>query len=763
MSSTPASIASSRVTTGRTLLQYQIGLKLGAGGMGEVYKAKDLRLGRDVAIKVLPPNMIGNPDSRQRFMREARAASLLNHPNIVTIHDIAEADGAQFIVMEYVSGKTLRDAIPAGGMAPAVALRYGQQIAGALAKAHGAGIVHRDLKPANIMVTQEDTVKVVDFGLAKLTESSLIGESDPTLTAQTEVGKIMGTAAYMSPEQAEGKLVDARSDIFSFGLVLYEMLSGQRAFAGDSPVATLAAILREEPPRLRDISPELDRIVARCLRKDPARRFQTMQDLRHALESASANPAPAPEFVPSIAVLPFANMSGDKENEYFSDGLAEEIINALTKLPGIKVTARTSAFAFKGRNEDVRQIGEALNTAHILEGSVRRAGNRLRVTAQLIAIADGCHLWSERYDREMNDIFAIQDEISRAIVDVLKVRLARRTERPAHTPNLESYTAYLEGRHHFSQYTASGINLSLECFERAVALDPDYAAAHAGLAEAYVYITLFNPIRTRDAVAKARAAAGKAIQLNPDGMDGYVARGSIRGTCEHDWQGAAQDFGHALQLNPDSPTAHHRRAVWYLVPLGRIEEAVAESQRALELDPLSAPGRFIESWILHVAGRGQAAVEHVRIALEMFPNSILGSWLSGFVLAGQGLFEEAETVLRRALHIDPENGWVSSILASVYARQTQVTEDWVRSLERVGEASRILAGLEALSQRQSVTPLAFAMIHTALGDLEKAYEWFEKAFEEREPWLAPVLREPLFAEPLAGPRYEALLRMANLA
>jgi serine/threonine protein kinase/Tfp pilus assembly protein PilF len=751
--------------TGRTLLQYQIGVKLGAGGMGEVYKAKDTRLGRDVAIKVLPDAMIGNQDSRHRFLREAHAASLLNHPNIVTIHDIAEADGAQFIVMEYVQGKTLREAIPSGGMETGAALRYGQQIAGALAKAHGAGIVHRDLKPANIMVTQDDNVKVVDFGLAKLTESSVIGESDATITAQTQVGAIMGTAAYMSPEQAEGKLVDARSDIFSFGLVLYEMLSGQHAFPGDSPMAILAAILRAEPPRLRNISPELDRIVARCLRKDPASRFQTMQEVRQALEDATAKPAPAltPEIVPSIAVLPFANMSGDKDNEYFSDGLAEEIINALTKLPGLKVTARTSAFAFKGKNEDVRQIGETLNAAHILEGSVRRAGNRLRVTAQLIAIADGCHLWSERYDREMDDIFAIQDEISQAIVEVLKVRLVRQSDRPAHTPNLESYTAYLEGRYHFSQYTASGITRSLECFERAIALDPDYASAHAGLAEAYIYITLFSPMRARDAVAKARAAAEKAIQLNPGTVDGYLARGFIRGTCEHDWRGAAQDFDHALQLNPDSPRAHYRRAICYLVPVGRMEEAVAETQRALELDPLSPPGRFAEAWILHVAGHGQAAVEHTRVALEMFPNSILGSWLSGFVLAGQGLFEEAETVLRRALHIDPENVWVSSILAAVYARQTQVTDDWVRSLERASEASRILAELEELSKRQYVTPLAFAMIHTTLGDLEKAYEWFEKALEERETWLASVLREPLYAEALAGPRYQALLHRANLA
>jgi eukaryotic-like serine/threonine-protein kinase len=616
------------------------------------------------------------------------------------------------------------------------------------------------------MLTQDDAVKVLDFGLAKLTESGAIGEFDATITAQTAAGTVMGTAAYMSPEQAEGKPVDARSDIFSFGLVLYEMLSGQRAFSGDSPIATLAAILREEPPRLHNVSPELDRIVARCLRKDLASRFQTMLDVKHALEEATAKPAPAPEIIPSIAVLPFANMSGDKDNEYFSDGLAEEIINALTKLPGLKVTARTSAFAFKGKNEDVRQIGEALNAAHILEGSVRRAGSRVRVTAQLIAIADGCHLWSERYDREMNDIFAIQDEISQAIVDVLKVKLVRQAVVESHrTSNLDAYAAHLEGRYHFGRYTAAGITRSIECFERAIALDPEYSPAHAGLAEAYIYITFFSPMRPRDAVAKAMAAAERAIQLNPDAVDGYLARGLILATCEHNWTAAAQDFDRALQVNPDFPMAHIRRAIWYLVPVGRIEEAVVEIQRALELDPLSPLARSVEAWVLHLAGRGQAAVEHIRVSLQLFPNYILGTWLSGWVLAGEGLFEEAETALRRALQIDDYGGnsWVNSVLAAVYGRQSQLTGDWVRSLERAGEASLILTQLEELSSRHHVSPLAFAMIHTALGDLEKAYEWWEKAVEERETWLALVLREPLYAEPLAGPRYQALLRKANLA
>jgi eukaryotic-like serine/threonine-protein kinase len=740
--------------TGRTLLHYQIGVKLGAGGMGEVYKAKDTRLGRDVAIKVLPAGMIDNQERRQRFIREARAASLLNHPNIVTIHDIAETGGVHFIVMEYVPGKTLADAIPARGMEPAVALRYGQQIAGALAKAHGAGIVHRDLKPANIMLTQDDAVKVLDFGLAKLAESGAISESDATLTAQTQAGAILGTAAYMSPEQADGKPVDARSDIFSFGLVLYEMLSGQRAFAGDSPITTLAAILREEPPQLRNISPELDRIVMRCLRKDPAGRFQTMLDVMHALEDAALRPTPVVEKIPSIAVLPFANMSGDKDNEYFSDGLAEEIINALTKLAGLKVTARTSAFAFKGKHEDIRRIGEALNVAHILEGSVRRAGNRVRVTAQLIAIADGCHLWSERYDREMNDIFAIQDEISQAIVDVLKVKLIRQLNEPIvprRTANPAAHQSYLEGRYHFVQLTRPSLARSLECYQRAIELDPDYAAPHAGLAETYIYLSIYGPSPLREAIPKALAAAERAIQLDPGAVEGYLPRGMIRGAYEYNWSAAAQDFDKALQLNPDDAMAHYRRGIWFLMPLGRMDEAVAECQRAVALDPLSILTRCIEAFILNIAGRNEAAIPRGRSALDLFPDSFLAYFLSGMTLGGCGLFEEAAAIVERGSRALPGDIWLATIQAAIYARQGK-TEEVSGILGRVGE----------LSEREPAPPVILGMLHAVSGNLDQAFRLLETAIEERHMWTIPLLRAPLFAEFLAGPRYQALLRKMNL-
>src|SRR5271155_1368327 len=408
------------LNAGTRLGPYEILAPIGAGGMGEVYRALDTRLGRTVAIKVLK-----GPHG-DRFEQEARAIAALNHPHICQIYDT----GPDYLVLEYVEGSALSGPLPVEE-----ALRLALQMAAALEAAHAKGITHRDLKPANILVTKEG-VKLLDFGLAKVS-----GAKDQSVT-HTMAGTILGTAAYMSPEQAEGKPADARSDVFSFGAVLYEMLSGRRAFEGESAVSTMAAVLHEEPRRL-EAPPALERVVMRCLEKQAARRFQTMAGLREALGKVAQARASAQQ-QPSIAVLPFANMSRDADDEYFSDGLAEEIINALTQVSGLKVIARTSAFAFKGKNEDIRKIAEALGVTNVLEGSVRRAGNRLRVTAQLIHAADGTHLWSQRYDREMTDVFAVQDEMAAAITGALQVKLTGKPATRTHEPNLPAYEAFLK-------------------------------------------------------------------------------------------------------------------------------------------------------------------------------------------------------------------------------------------------------------------------------------------------------------------------------
>jgi len=415
---------------GTKLGRYQILALIGAGGMGEVYKANDPKLGRDVALKVSAEQF------SDRFEREARAVATLNHSNICQIYDV----GPNYLVMELIEGNHVKGPLPVDQ-----ALKYAAQICEALHAAHTKGITHRDLKPANILVTTSG-IKLLDFGLAQVGPTSK-SDTDATQTiGLTQAGTILGTAAYMSPEQAEAKRVDARSDIFSFGLVLYELLSGRRAFNGDSAIAIMAAILHKEPAAL-DTPPALQNLVARCLRKSPDERFQSTAELRAAIEfAAAAKPA---EHQPSIAVLPFANMSADKENEYFSDGLAEEILNLLAKIPGLKVIARTSSFSFRGKEQDIRKIAETLDVSHILEGSVRRAGSRLRVTAQLIRAADGSHLWSERYDRELSDVFAVQDEISAAITGGLRIKLLPAgAAHKRYEPKLPAYEAYLKAKYY---------------------------------------------------------------------------------------------------------------------------------------------------------------------------------------------------------------------------------------------------------------------------------------------------------------------------
>ena len=448
---------------GKKLGPYEILSSIGSGGMGEVWKARDTRLGRTVAIKKV------NEQHSERFKQEARSIAALNHPNICQIFDI----GDDYLVLEYVEGKPLSSPLK-----EEEAVNMAIQIATALEEAHKKGIIHRDLKPSNIMVTDKGSVKLLDFGLAKLYEQNQSISSLPTEEfPATREGAILGTVAYMSPEQAQGQPADARSDIFSFGLVLYEMLSGRRAFSGDSNFMLLEAIVRKEPSPLKT-SPQLEKVVKGCLEKNAAARYQTMAEAKVAMVKASTKKVTvnSEEPQPSIAELPFVNMSGDKEQEYFSDGLAEEIINALTKIPGLKVIARTSAFDFKGKDQDITKIAEALRVSNILEGSVRKSGNRLRVTAQLITASDGSHLWSERYDRDMTDVFAIQDEISQAIVDKLRVRLSN--DQPLvkrYTENMEAYNLYLKGRYHLEKFTPESLSKSKDYYEQAIAIDPQYA------------------------------------------------------------------------------------------------------------------------------------------------------------------------------------------------------------------------------------------------------------------------------------------------
>jgi serine/threonine protein kinase len=500
--------------------------------MGEVYKARDTRLDRAVAVKVLPAHVALDSQARERFEREARAVAALNHPHICTLYDIGRSDDVDFLVMEYLEGVPLR-----GPMSAEEALRLARQIASAVATAHRLGILHRDIKPANVMVTASG-VKLLDFGLAK----SMAAEDDVTLTS---AGTILGTAAYMSPEQAQGRHLDARSDVFSFGAVQYEMLSGNRAFGGTTMPQVLSAVLRDDPPPLWPSSP-VEPVVRKCLAKQPSERFQTMEEVQKALELVVI--APVKES-PSIAVLPFTSMSPDADHEYFSDGIAEEIINALTQLEGLHVAARTSSFSFKGKSIDVGEIARRLNVRHLLQGSVRKAGSRVRVTAQLVDASNGFQIWSERYDRELADIFDVQDEIARAIVRRLKVafaiedaaRLVKVT-----TTNVDAYQAYLKGRAMLYR-RGPWIARALENLKKAVDLDQSYAQAWAGLADAYTVQCYSGHSRPDQMMPAALAAATRALELDPGSAEAHM-RSPVR-----------RSYGNGTSRGPSASSSKHLR------------------------------------------------------------------------------------------------------------------------------------------------------------------------------------------------------------
>jgi len=714
------------LSAGDKLGPYQILAPIGAGGMGEVYRAKDPRLNRDVAIKVSASQF------SERFEREAKAIAALNHPNICQIYDI----GPNYLVMEFIEGTPLHGPLPHNQ-----ALRYALQICDALDAAHKKSITHRDLKPANILVTASG-VKLLDFGLAKVgTANAGPGSDDATQSIDlTEVGTDLGTVSYMSPEQAKGEPADARSDIFSFGVVLYETLCGRRAFSGSSSIETMAAIVRDEPEPL-DAPSSLCAIVARCLRKLPTNRFQSMSEVRAALEQASATVTAKS---PSIAVLPFANMSADKENEYFSDGLAEEILNLLVKIPGLKVIARTSSFAFRGKEQDITQIAEALRVLTILEGSVRRAGNRIRVTAQLINAADGTHLWSERYDRDMADVFAIQDEIAQAISEALKVRLAPR----AQIVNLEAYQNYLKGQYYRVRLTAESLAKSKEYFEQALAIDPNYASAYSGLATYYNSLAALSLKSTGEVAPLAKSAAEKALALDPANSEAHSALAVAAAFLDYDWKVAGTHYFKAMATEPVPPMVRLRYAQFYLLPLGRFADAEEQSRLALETDPLSMYNQFGMAWSMAFTKKYQETIEYSRKALEIDPNFYLIWSVMGYAQLHAGLAQEAIISLKRAVELAQwwfPGGWW---LAAAYYQ----AGDHERSQEWAGK----------LADTHGHTCGA-ALFYAATGEVDAMFDALEGAYRQRDRMLIDVKNLPFFDRYRADPRYQALLQRMNLA
>jgi eukaryotic-like serine/threonine-protein kinase len=732
---------------------YQILSLLGAGGMGEVYKARDSRLQRIIALKTLPAEKVADADRKRRFLLEAQAASRLNHPNIVTIYDIFEEQGVCFIAMEYVAGTTL-DLANNGGLPLKDTMKYAAQIADALAAAHSAGVIHRDLKPANIIITEDGRVKLLDFGLAKLIEPMVPAAS--TATVSTISSAIVGTAAYMSPEQAEGREIDARSDIFSFGLVLYEMLCGQRPFRGDSWISTLAAIVHDEPRPLRDIKADIplsvEQCVARCLRKDPAQRFQTMLEAKETLTEVHSRPAISSvvgqEEAQSIAVLPFVNLSADKENECFGDGLADEIINAVTKVPELRVIARTSAFAFRDKDQDLRTIGHRLGVGTILQGSVRRAGNRIRVTAQLIRVADESHLWSERYDREMTDIFAIQDDISQAIADALKVRFVGPQRR---TRNIAAYQSYLKGLYFYQRYNRESLAKARDSFEQALAVDPDYAPAHAGLAVFYYGLGALGIKPMTETAPLAKSAAQRALAIDPALAEAHSVLGLVNGSVEYDWKPAECHFQAAMAVEPVPPLVRVRYALYFLTPQRRFEEAIAQYQRALETDPLSMMVHFGLAFAHYCERRYDEAIEHAARAVDLYPDYWLVHFGMGLALSQNGSLQQSIASFEATLRLSPFFTLATGFLAAAHVR-----------CGNLSYAEKLMEGVMERRSKQYVSPACFALYHAALGQADGMFEFLQTALSERDPYLTRMDAEPYFDPFRSDPRYRDILNRMNL-
>jgi TolB-like protein/Tfp pilus assembly protein PilF/dienelactone hydrolase len=761
----------SALAPGQSLGPYEVLAPVGAGGMGEVYRAIDPRLGREVAIKVLPSEISTDRERLRRFEQEARAVGGINHPNILTVFDVGTDRCGPYIVFELLEGSTLRELLTRGGVPIAAALEYAGQIARGLAAAHGKGIVHRDLKPENVFVTRDGVVKILDFGLAKLVAptSPLTGSAvPPTLTHATEAGVVLGTVGYMSPEQVRGGRVDARSDIFSFGAILYELLTRQRAFTGASGIEVLSAILKEEPPepvtRGEPVPAGVAGIMRRCLAKDPAERFQSAQDLAFALRSAVEAPAAAAALPPSAAaarrvmlvVLPFENLSRDPEQEYFSDGLTEETIADLGGMASeqLGVIARTSAMRFKGAGKSVAEIGRELNVEFALEGSVRRSGERVRISVQLVRTSDQTHLWAQQFDRELKDFLAVQDELGRAIAENVHVKLApgdagaRRHGRPI---DGAAYDLYLQGLSHLWRVSRPELERAVGCFGRAVALDPRMAVAYAGLAQTHAVMPIAGGARPSDSFPRAEEAANRALELDSCSSEAHAALTSIRHWYHRDWAGAEAHARQAIACNPSNARAHQVLGR-LLTNLGRHDEAMDEIDVARRLDPLAPLILALSADYRLEAGRYEEVEPLIRKVLEVDPNFWVAHVSEARLRLKQGRIEDALTAAERG-----------QVFSGAHTETLALVGLCHGLLRRRREAEKVLAELGARGQAGYVPASHVAAVHLGLGHTDQALQSLEQAFEDRDVWLTELAVEPRW-EPLHGdPRFEALVRRMGLS
>ena len=738
------------IMIGQTISHYRITAKLGSGGMGEVYLATDTKLDRRVALKFLPESLSHDPEARHRLLREARAASKLNHPNILTVYAVEEADGRDFIAMEFVSGQVMTDWRKQADRSVAEVTSVLAGVAAGLGAAHRAGVVHRDLKPANVMITDDGAAKILDFGIAILHQAERAAADHSTF----------GTAQYMSPEQACGDEVDHRTDLWSLGIVAYELLAGQPPFRGDYEQAIIYSILNESAVPLADVRPdlpvELTKLIGQLLQKDRGQRCADADEVLNRLRAIDKTLGSGRDSQPSpsIAVLPFVDLSPERDQEYFCDGVAEEIINAISQVEGLRVAARTSCFAFRGKEGDIREIGSKLNVGAVLEGSVRKAGKRLRITVQLVNVEDGYHLWSERYDRDLEDVFAVQDDIAATVVEKLAARLLGRrgsTVERRHTGNVKAYEAYLRGRHYWNKRDQENLRRAIQEFERALDIDPNYALAFAGLADSYSLLVQAWGLAPHDAFPKARAAALRAIELDDSLAEPYTSLGYLKSVYEWDWEGAERDFKHALELNPNYATAHQWYAI-FLSTVRRDDEAIREARRALDLDPLSPIIPIALISVMMNIGRLDEAEKVCNELRRMKPDApFLGIQL-GRIYEMRGELDKAarEYVIGESAFLGADS--YSDKIVSAAER-----EGWQ------GYCRATLAWLCERAARRYVPPMSFAITHARLGEIENAISWLEKAVKARDHDLADGIRhEPSFEILRSDERYRGIVRRLGL-
>jgi serine/threonine-protein kinase len=785
---------------GTSLGHYRILSALGAGGMGEVYRALDVRLGRDVALKILPEQLAEDREALVRFQREARVLAALCHPDILTVHDFGTEQGVTFLVTELLQGETLRTRLDSSALPWQKALEIGQALAEGLAAAHSRGIVHRDLKPENIFLTSDGGVKILDFGLARVEPAAPAqGKQTPgnTLTTETAPGTVMGTVPYMAPEQVLGAAADARSDIFALGTVLYEMVTGKAPFTRPTAPEVRSAILTEEPVEVsasgRHIPLELERVIRHCLEKKPEQRFQSTRDLAFDLKaihsdsgiSPAGKAAPAPRrrrwhlavaglavaafglllggaltryfgsgdpAIDSIAVLPFVNEGGDRDTEFLSDGLTESIINNLSQLPNLRVIARSSVFRYKGRETDAQAAGRELKVRVVLLGRVVQRGDGLSVGVELVDVRDNRQLWGETYNRKLADLMAVQEEISQDITAKLRLRLTgeekkRLTRR--HTEDPEAFQAYLVGRYHWNKRTEEGFKKALGHFEQALKKDPGYAPAYAGLADCYAVLGDYAYLPPAEAYPKAAEAARTALRLDDTLPEAHASLAFVKVQYDWDWAGAEKEYRRALELNPNYATAHQ----WYseyLTALGRHDEALAEIKRARELDPLSPIIHAVLGRALYFARRYDESAAQCRQTLAMDSEFGAAYLFLGRARVMEGKYDDGLAALQEARRLLGGTS-IEAEIAHAYA-----------SAGRKEEARQALERLKEAAKTRYVSAGRLALVHVALGENDQAFALLEEAYRERSDSLVVIKVEPRLDPLRPDPRFASLMKRVGL-